>query len=294
MDPSQQLGNDIFSLFTTVRAQAVEYNRAFERLDNEVARIEDLRHRLEKDAAAMQHSAGELEKKIHNSLQNALSSVDERAEYVAKIYIELDTIKQVKENINTMLIAFEEKSSELNHIVGNVKEMVQKLVEKEMFRYDKKVETAMEEIRGLGRATEQKFLAMQDQQRRNFTYLSEDIDNFKSKVPETRFLVEEMMNSVRSMIEVAESEFRERYDKLAYMMAQSEKKGEARNAAADSGGSLYSQDDVRTLYRRTEDISTRLAEAQSQTKLAMRIAYVCSALLLIGMSGLIFGWLRPL
>ena len=206
MENTKAISSQVLGLFDTVRLQAHEYSRAFEQFQKESLEISRMHTALQVQIQDMEHRSNDSAIQLQQSVTSALLSIEHKAASIGGLFDELEGIHELKASLEKLYNSFEERSAELTYVIDSIKSLVQKQVDKEFSKFEKKSDLTFEQMRTQILTQDQRLWTLQDQQRRAFTMLSSDIDSFKSKITETKFIVDETNRIVENMLITAESQ----------------------------------------------------------------------------------------
>lgn len=210
MENPKSISPEILGLFGTIRQQAHEYNRAFEHFQKESLEIARQNSQLQSLIRDSERRSADTILQLNSAVSSALLEIQQKAESIEGLYNELNSIHELKTSLEKLYLSFEERNAELSFVIDSIKSLVQKQVDKEFSKSEKRVEMAMSQMSNQLISHDQRIWGLQDQQRRSHSLLSDEIDNFKSKVTETKYIVDETTRIVESMIDKAEREMEEK------------------------------------------------------------------------------------
>mgnify|MGYP000847527444 CR=1 FL=1 len=206
MENTKAISSQVLGLFDTVRLQAHEYSRAFEQFQKESLEISRMHTALQVQIQDMEHRSNDSAIQLQQSVSTALLSIEHKAASIGGLFDELESIHELKASLEKLYNSFEERSAELTYVIDSIKSLVQKQVDREFSKFEKKSELSFEQMRTQILSQDQRLWTLQDQQRRAFSMLSSDIDSFKSKITETKFIVDETNKIVENMLQTAETQ----------------------------------------------------------------------------------------
>jgi hypothetical protein len=256
MENTKAVSQQVLGLFDTIRHQAHEYSRAFELFQKETLEISRMHTALQVQIQDMEHRSTELSIQLQQSVASALLDIEHKASSIGGLFDELSSIHELKNSLETLYNSFESRNAELSFVVESMRNLVQKQVDKEFSKYEKKSELAFDQMRTQIITQDQRLWTLQDQQRRAFSHLSSDIDNFKSKITETKLIVDETTKLVENMLESAEKQMDEKSQEVrAYFdeqiaLTQEKIKKTTDNQFPDELNSFYQRE--RILKRQIE------------------------------------------
>ncbi|MBK9247866.1 MAG: hypothetical protein IPM69_07095 [Ignavibacteria bacterium] len=214
MENPKSISPEILGLFGTIRQQAHEYNRAFEHFQKESLEFARQNSQLQSLVRDSERRSADTILQLNSAVSTALLEIQQKAESIEGLYNELNTIHELKSSLEKLYLSFEERNAELSFVIDSIKSLVQKQVDKEFSKSEKRVEIAMSQMSNQIVSHDQRIWGLQDQQRRSHSLLSDEIDNFKSKVTETKFIVDETTRIVETMIDKAEREMDDKIRKV--------------------------------------------------------------------------------
>lgn len=206
MENTKAISSQVLGLFDTVRLQAHEYSRAFEQFQKESLEISRMHTALQVQIQDMEHRSNDSAIQLQQSIASALLTIEHKAASIVGLFDELESIHELKASLEKLYNSFEERSAELTYVIDSIKSLVQKQVDKEFSKFEKKSDLTFDQMRTQILSQDQRLWTLQDQQRRAFSMLSSDIDSFKSKITETKFIVDETNKIVENMLSTAETQ----------------------------------------------------------------------------------------
>lgn len=214
MENPKSISPEILGLFGTIRQQAHEYNRAFEHFQKESLEISRQNSQLQSQIRDSERRGADMILELKETVKTALLEVQLKANSIEGLYTELTSIHELKDSLEKVFISFEERNAELAYVIDSIKTLVKNQVDKEFSKSEKKLEIVLSQMSNQFISHDQRIWAIQDQQRRSYSLLSDEIDNFKSKVTETKYIVDETTRIVESMIDKAERDMDEKIRKV--------------------------------------------------------------------------------
>ncbi|MFN8360995.1 MAG: hypothetical protein U0264_13860 [Candidatus Kapaibacterium sp.] len=214
MENPKSISPEILGLFGTIRQQAHEYNRAFEHFQKESLEIARQNSQLQALIRDSERRADDTIVHLNAAVSSALLEIQQKAESIEGLYNELNSIHELKSSLEKLYLSFEERNAELSFVIDSIKSLVQKQVDKEFSKSEKRVELSISQMSNQLVSLDQRLWGLQDQQRRSHSLLSDEIDNFKSKVTETKYIVDETTRIVETMIDKTERDMEEKLKKV--------------------------------------------------------------------------------
>lgn len=275
MEKPQSLTPEVIAILSEIREQAHKYNLAFETFQTLVKGAEALQNRSQDYFEHLERKTLGLTEDFQKAAEESISKINTKINSIDHIFHELDTIQSVKASLQTLEDTFKKHTSSLAGVVENIKTLVIRQVEKETTRLDHKINALNEEhtehFAVIGQAVEE----IKDQHRRSFVMLDEEIGLFKSKVQETKYIVDETVRLANMLVENAEKDIAERFDKTEENMTVilTNLKASAQ-ATEDRVTRLIREADVANLSMKVVSMSTQINDSQLRIGSAFWVAMV--------------------
>lgn len=288
MENTKAISSQVLGLFDTIRSQAHEYSRAFEQFQKESLEISRMHSAMQVQIQDMEHRSSELAIQLQQNVSDALVNIQHKAASIEGLFNELESIHELKTSLELLYNSFEERSAELSFLVDSVRSLVQKQVDKEFLKYDKKNELAFDQLRSYNLSQDQRLWTLQDQQRRGFALLSSDIDTFKNKITETKSIVDETTKIVENMIQTAETQLEEKLVEVRASIDEQLTKS-LKDLTTNITPEKQFEDEFNSLYQREIALERQIEtlEKKHTTLLWSTIAFAVVSIGLI--SGIVLG-----
>lgn len=275
MEKSQSLTPEVVAILSEIREQAHKYNQAFETFQMLVKETEALQKHSDDYFERLESKTLQLADDFQKSVEESITKVNAKLTSIDHIFHELDTIQSVKTSLQTLEDTFKKNTSSLAGVVENIKTLVIRQVEKETTRLDRKINSLNEEntehFAVIGQAVEE----IKDQHRRSFIMLDEEIGLFKSKVQETKYIVDETVRLVNMLVENAEKDIAERFYKAEENMSVILKNLESSAKATEERVTrLIREADVANLSMRVISMGEQINDSRARIGAAFWVAMI--------------------
>ncbi len=288
MENTKAISNQVLGLFDTIRLQAHEYSRAFEQFQKETLEISRMHTALQVQIQDMEHRSSELAIQLQQSVASALLDIEHKASSIAGLFDELDGIHELKTSLETLYNSFEERSAELSFVIESIRSLVQKQVDKEFSKYEKKSELSFDQMRNQILSQDQRLWTLQDQQRRAFSVLSSDIDNFKSKVAETKFIVDETTKIVENMLETADREMDTKLMEVRASFDEQLMLNQSKVIHTPNSDSQFA-DEINSFYQREIALKRQITELEKKQTTLLWGGIIFGVVMFGMLAGIVFG-----
>ncbi len=235
MENPQSLTPEVIEILSEIRDQAHQYNQAFETFYALVKKTEEAQYNSEEHLKDIKSEINRITSEFQQASLESTSKIDAKIASIDYMFQELSAIQKVKSSLAGLEETFKKNTSALSVVVDNIKSLVVRQVQKESEQIDRKTTAIHEEFTERFAIIEQRIEEIQEQERRNFIMLDEEIGQFKSKVQETKYIVDEAVKLVNLLVEKAErelyskfSEARDNMTELLTHLERSAKKSEER------------------------------------------------------------------
>lgn len=207
MQQQSSISQEVLSLFDRIRKQSDEYVLVHDLLTRKSYELDRTRHSAHQHLMTF-HNEGQksLREFVEESAQ-ILDSFKDKISNIEQLYTNLDDIKNLAETLFLLKSSLESKSLDLDTMVHSLRYYIKNETEKEFINQDKRLATKISRIENDVATFDSRLYYIQEQSKREYSTLSEDIDRFKNKIAETKFIIDETTRIVNDTIERAEEEF---------------------------------------------------------------------------------------
>ncbi|MBL7973876.1 MAG: hypothetical protein JNJ85_03120 [Candidatus Kapabacteria bacterium] len=275
---------DIIGLFDKVRKQADAYANIYEMLTRKSYELDRQRH--DTHIATMdfkQRSETSLKqfqddsRKIQDKFQHEISHVEE-------LYNELYKISEISKDVEQLQFLLNSRAQQVDEMIKTISSIVKRETEKEFLSIEKKIATKIQYVDNLVATFDSRLYSIQEFQKREVTVLGDEIDRFKSKIAETKYIVDETSKIVHNTVENAELQFNEKMNKFYIEVEDRVNKvifdltTEKQNLSARAGAS---GSDITYLNNRVKELSNKVNFSAVVASVIGVIALIISLLAII-------------
>ena len=284
----QSLPIDILTLMDTIRKQAQQYTAAFANIEQEIAALAKQRDDMRREIEEFRSKADFILNQIQQSTNETLHTVDSRAKTVELIYNELDNINTLHNSLDKLRISLEARDAELAALLQSTKAIVTKQIDQGLEKSSVKLDTMMEKAQARIATFDQKLAALQDQQRRMFTILGDDVQALKDAQSRQELPLRNDISRMRTELELFKEE----------ILAHSSHDGQTSREIGQTKqpAQPLSEEKVRNdldIHRRkTEQVESHIQTVESKLNIALGVAIFGIALTIISVFSVIFRWLK--
>ncbi len=275
---------DIIGLFDKVRKQADAYANIYEMLtrksyeldrqrhDTHIATL-DFKQRSETSLKQFQDDS----RKIQDKFQHEISHVEE-------LYNELYKISEISKDVEQLQFLLNSRAQQVDEMIKTISSIVKRETEKEFLSIEKKIATKIQYVDNLVATFDSRLYSIQEFQKREVTVLGDEIDRFKSKIAETKYIVDETSKIVHNTVENAELQFNEKMNKFYIEVEDRVNKvifdltTEKQNLSARAGAS---GSDITYLNNRVKELSNKVNFSAVVASVIGVIALIVSLLAII-------------
>ncbi len=197
----RSLSTEIDVLVEQIRSQAGMYVQLMIQLRDTAERIEQDRIKVEEAyrqlRAESKRSIADIEKSAHATM----NSVTEHAQQIESLYGGLKSIQEFHQKTKNESIIAEEYRKRLEAMLVDTDAKVKKMYDEIVPVIEQKLGQQIYAMREQLRGQENKLGDIMEAQRRGFTRLEEEVDNFKSKIPETSLIVKQTNRRIAEIVE---------------------------------------------------------------------------------------------
>ncbi len=230
MEETKAISPEVRGLFDTIRSQAKEYEKAFKYIEIERIKLEQQRSAVEHMMDEIRNEVNYTTLKLNQKVQESLKFIESRTEKTIKIYDNLENIvdlrdsltqlhtlvkKQVSEvenflkleipktikEFDILLKSVKSKSElELDNILNNFRQKMEKYLEAETMKLDQKNAMKFKQIESRVAAFELKVNNVSDAYNNDFKELMDEFAGIRNKVTSVTYRGDEIYNDIRNRI----------------------------------------------------------------------------------------------
>jgi len=280
---------DILTLMDTIRKQAQEYTAAFSSLDNERSALTKLKDDVMRDVEEFRARGDFLLNNVHTMANETLASVEKKTKTVEIIYSELDNIRNLSESLQKLKIVLDARDAELSAMLQSSKAVIAKQVDQGLEKAQLKLDGMMEKAQTRIAAFDQKVAALQDQQRRMFTILGDDVQSLKDAQSRQELPLKNDISRMRTEIELFKEEIKNGVD----AMSQS---SSGHNTITRKEYEPLSEDKVRKDLdfhrRKTDQVQVQVQTMENRINISLGVALFAIAITIVSVLGVAFKWFK--
>lgn len=285
----QILPPDILTLMDTIRRQAHEYTSAFSALETEQATLLKLREEIARELESFRSRGDFLLDSVRTSVNDTVTVIESKAKSVETIYNELDAIKALRDNLDKLKIVLEARDAELAAMIQSSKATVAKQVDQGVEKAQLRLDAMMEKAQSRIASFDQKLAALQDQQRRMFTILGDDVQALKDAQTRQELPLKNDLSRMKTEIELFKEELRERIDIIV-------SSGHRESVTSRKDHEPITEEKVRrdldTHRKKTEQVQVQVQTMENRINIALGVALFAVSITIVSVIGVLFKWFR--
>lgn len=205
MEESKAISPEVKGLFSTVRAQAKEYTKAFERLEIEISRFEALKTELSKVPDQIRYEVNNTIQELRKNVDDSIELLEVKFDTISNIYNDIESIRSLRDELSDMSKKLNNQTVEINNIINNfrarseaelksfIAEIRQK-IDDEMAQHSAKTENKMNikirKLEGKLLTFDQKLWSVSNTQNYEFKNLLSDFNALKADVVDPQDVLE--------------------------------------------------------------------------------------------------------
>lgn len=202
---SKSISKEVSGLFDKIREQALQYSQLMEELE-QLARTTALQsEQMQKDFEQLRGTNHDALRRVENTAQETLSTINHKAATLNELYEQLSSIEQTRQALQELNAVLQTQKREIEKIIKTSEAHFKRIADESYLGFENKVALQFQQIKDEIRVLDKKLLGLLDLHRREMREVQEDIDQFKNKVTETKYIVDETTKIIETMIEDAES-----------------------------------------------------------------------------------------
>lgn len=270
------VSQSLLELFSTVRQQAEQYKAVYETLLRKAYELDQFRATAYHEFDQLKHSVQQLQRALRRSVESELEQFREHVGQVERIYSELATIEQLRDNLIKLEERFAKRTLELDAILLSIRQMIESATDERFGKLEDYIASKLRTIEGDVSTLDSHIYAMQEFFKKEIAELNEELARYKKKIPETRYILDETSKYIVSMLEEAERRFN---DKLEDYSAQvDERIGQALSRLF---GNTDLASDLARANARAQEIIRRADALERRMSLSVWISLVLGGVALI-------------
>ncbi len=203
---SRAISAEVAGLFDKIRSQAREYCDLMDELRSQAASNRQHSKQLQDGYQELRRSTTEALQRMEQLSAEALRSIEEKSHAISRIYQELDSIEKTRNSIVKASQDISARRAEVDKLLKSSEKQIRSLVNEGFGDLENKMALQFKQIKDEAYGLDQKMVGLMDLHRREVKMIQDDIDEFKSKVTETKYIVDETTKIVETMIAEAQEE----------------------------------------------------------------------------------------
>lgn len=201
---SNSISKEVAGLFDRIREQAREYGRLMEELDRLTRETAEQGERVHRELEEFRSEGRTTLKRVEETTQQALSTIEHKASTLNELYTQLSTIEQTRTSLMELSSVLQTQKREIEKIIKTSENQFRRIAEESYHAFETRVALQFQQIKDDVRVLDNKLIGLLDLHRREMRQVQDDIDQFKNKVTETKYIVDETTKIVGTVIEEAE------------------------------------------------------------------------------------------
>ena len=268
---SNAISAEVAGLFDTIRKQAHDYCRLMEQLEQRADAMTRLGDELRAEVGSLSESTLAALQRVEETSETTLQTIREKSSDIERIHAELSNIEKTRDAIVSANRDINARRSEIDKLLKTSEQRINQLVGDGFLDLEKKVALQVQQLREELHRLDQRQINLLDKHRRETKMIQNDIDEFKSKVTETKYIVDETTKIVEVMIDEANDEMerkigsaRREVEKMIMAVELPEQRSDA-----DHGSRLQ------TLANENSELRRRLGTLQTRVSTLQFLAVGC-------------------
>lgn len=205
--PNTALSNEIVGLFDRVRQQADSYSAAFEMLTRKGQDIDRQRQGIHQTLMSFKSEGEQHIASFDSAAATTITEFKLRIAKVEELHTGLAQIHQLRDSLIELQSRLESRSVELDTIISTIKHNVKKETKAEFMQQERKIASKLQALENEVTSFDSRLYTIQEFQKREVLNLGDEIDRFKNKIAETKYIVDETTKIVTNTVENAEINF---------------------------------------------------------------------------------------
>lgn len=203
---SNAISAEVAGLFDTIRKQAHDYCRLMEQLEQRADAMTRLGDELRAEFGSLSEANSTTLRRVEETTETTLQTIREKSGDIERIHAELSNIEKTRDAILNANRDINARRSEIDKLLKTSEQRINQLVGDGFLDLEKKIALQVQQLREELHRLDQRQINLLDKHRRETKMIQNDIDEFKSKVTETKYIVDETTKIVEVMIDEANDE----------------------------------------------------------------------------------------
>lgn len=202
---SKSISKEVGGLFDKIREQALQYSHLMEELE-QLARDTALQSgQMREEFEQLREANQGALRRVESTSEETLSTISHKASTLNELYNQLSSIEQTRQALQELNVVLQTQKREIEKIIKTSEAHFKRIADESYLGFENKVAFQFQQIKDEIRVLDKKLLGLLDLHRREMREVQDDIDQFKNKVTETKYIVDETTKIIDAMIEDAES-----------------------------------------------------------------------------------------
>ncbi len=206
----ENLIEQVSHLYETIQQQVQQYCTVLDQLQQLSTELQQQQQQVRTALSELEETVRRHLEEFHQTAKATEAELKEKSKAILHLYNELSDIvhlkhdlKQLQKEVEKQLRDFQKLTQSLDIFVAERTTALLESFERRMnFQFDK-LEKSLSAI-------EDRFLSLYDRLRRENEALRNDLDDFRHRIPETKFLVDEAMQIINSILSDTEKSLENR------------------------------------------------------------------------------------
>lgn len=215
MQSHPTLSRELVELFDNVSKQADEYIDMFNLLRRKARELDGTRTEMQQYLHSFRAECTDELSANRQNMEQVLQELSNRIDFVQSVYEEMDGIHQLKEALQELRSSYHNRTVELDTVIHSIRTYLRKETETEFLAQEQKLALKIQNMESQLTSFDTRLYNTQDLHRREFMSISEEVNRFKNKITETKFIVDEATKIVNETVELADKNMNEKIRKYS-------------------------------------------------------------------------------
>lgn len=262
---SKSISTEVAGLFDKIREQAREYGRLMAELDELVRQTSAQGDKVRQECDLMRTTGQQSLKHVDDTMKQALATLQHKASTLDALYEQLSSVEQTRTSLQELSSVLQTQKREIEKIIKSSENQIRRIAEESYHNFETRAALQFQQIKDDIRVIDSKLVGLLDLHRREMRIVQDDIDQFKNKVTETKYIVDETTKIVTTMIEEAEHRIDTRITnaQLAMQAQQHSTAASAELSSSSDSGSSAARREVEALRERVKVMEKAIASQRT-------------------------------
>lgn len=212
MEESKAISPEVKGLFATVRSQAKEYTKAFERLEIEISKFETLKTELSKVPDQIRYEVNNTIQELKKNVEDSIELLEVKFDTISNIYNDIESIRSLRDELSDMSKKLNKQTVDINNFINNFKARseaelksfiaeIRQKIDDEMSQHSAKTENKLNikirKLEGKLLTFDQKLWSVSNTQNYEFKNLLSDFNALKADVVDLQDVLETLDNVIK-------------------------------------------------------------------------------------------------